>query len=274
MLVCRATRNEQRGFGMKVPEGAKQLQSFVPSKRSCNLHGVCREEQATYKVNPSALAITSSEKLEQGATAFATDEGFAVPAGLKEHDSRGGGTPGGCSYFLSSQEGPEFLNGRKHWFVCLNLIPHLFLGRVAVHIEKRVVTGKEVQTVFDGLYEAPIRIVDYLRRFWDIADCQPAVFAVGLIYMERLVAKGNIVLKRTSVHRVVLASLVLAAKFVDDDVLPDSSFCRAGGVTAWELAQLEKSAAAIMDWRLCVTAEEILRTSKLMELPPMVDSPV
>lgn len=72
-------------------------------------------------------------------------------------------------------------------------------------------------TVFHGQRAPPISILDYLVRMAKYTKCSPACFVHALVHMMRL-AEGGPGYRPTSlnVHRLLLTSVLLSAKFLDD----------------------------------------------------------
>ena len=75
---------------------------------------------------------------------------------------------------------------------------------------------KESTTIFHGQRVPELSIKLYAERIFKYAKCSPSCFVLGLIYMERYLRQPNIYMTSFSVHRLLIASVVVAAKFIDD----------------------------------------------------------
>ena len=75
---------------------------------------------------------------------------------------------------------------------------------------------KESTTIFHGQRVPELSIKLYAEHIFKYAKCSPSCFVLGLIYMERYLQQPNIYMTSFSVHRLLIASVVVAAKFIDD----------------------------------------------------------
>jgi hypothetical protein len=75
---------------------------------------------------------------------------------------------------------------------------------------------KESTTIFHGQRVPELSIKLYAERIFKYAQCSPSCFVLALIYMERYLQQPNIYMTSFSVHRLLITSVVVAAKFIDD----------------------------------------------------------
>lgn len=83
---------------------------------------------------------------------------------------------------------------------------------------------------FDSSSCPPISILAYLARIQKYAKCSDACFVVALIYIDRLIELRNIVLTSLNVHRIIITSVLLASKSLDDLPFNNAFYARLGGV--------------------------------------------
>ncbi|KAI7739918.1 hypothetical protein M8C21_029320 [Ambrosia artemisiifolia] len=114
--------------------------------------------------------------------------------------------------------------------------------------------GKNLE-VFHGIRPPAITIPKYLDRIYKYTDCSPACFVVGYIYIDRLVHRhpGSLVVS-LNVHRLLVTSIMLAAKILDDEHYNNAFYARVGGVTNAELNRLEVEFLFMLDFDLTVTS--------------------
>ena len=62
---------------------------------------------------------------------------------------------------------------------------------------------------------------------------------LALVYIDRLIGKGGFELSSLNVHRVIITSVLLAAKFFDDTYYNNAYFAKVGGVPCNEVNALE-----------------------------------
>ncbi|PWZ19180.1 Cyclin-P3-1 [Zea mays] len=78
---------------------------------------------------------------------------------------------------------------------------------------------KESTTIFHGQRVPELSIKLYAERIFKYAKCSPSCFVLALIYMERYLQQPNIYMTSFSVHRLLITSVVVAAKFIDDALI-------------------------------------------------------
>ena len=110
-------------------------------------------------------------------------------------------------------------------------------------------------TKFHALRPPSIRIYDYLMRIFQYASCSPECFVLSLIYIDRLIQRNDFVLNALNVHRVVITSVVLAAKFFDDQYFNNAYYARIGGVPCEEMNSLELEFLFLTNFSLHVSTD-------------------
>ncbi|KAJ6736104.1 CYCLIN [Salix viminalis] len=111
---------------------------------------------------------------------------------------------------------------------------------------------KDVVTIFHGLRPPTVSIRDYIDRIFKYAACSPSCFVVAHIYMDRFLQQTDIRLTALNVHRLLITSVMIAAKFVDDAFFNNAYYAKVGGVSTEELNRLEMKFLFSIDFRLQV----------------------
>lgn len=75
---------------------------------------------------------------------------------------------------------------------------------------------KETFTVFHGLRAPNLSIQKYLERIFKYSKCSPSCFVLARIYIDRFLQQPDIHLTSLNVHRLLITSVVVAVKFIDD----------------------------------------------------------
>mmetsp|Transcript_6300 Transcript_6300/g.7937 ORF Transcript_6300/g.7937 Transcript_6300/m.7937 type:complete len:472 (-) Transcript_6300:426-1841(-) len=94
-------------------------------------------------------------------------------------------------------------------------------------------------TKFHALKAPRISVLQYLERIHKYASCSSECFILALIYIDRLIQRNNFLLTELNVHRVVITSILLAAKFFDDAYYNNAYYAKVGGVLVSEMNSLE-----------------------------------
>ncbi|KAF9606166.1 hypothetical protein IFM89_023407 [Coptis chinensis] len=105
---------------------------------------------------------------------------------------------------------------------------------------------KDVVTIFHGLRAPTLSIRQYVDRIFKYASCSPSCFIVANIYIGRFLERTTVHLSSLNVHRILITSMMVAAKFIDDAV---------GGVSTAEMNRLEIKFLFSLDFRLQVSVD-------------------
>lgn len=109
-------------------------------------------------------------------------------------------------------------------------------------------------TVFHGLRAPTISIEKYLERIFKYANCSPSCFVVAYAYIDRFIhQQPGIPITSLNVHRLLITSVMVAAKFLDDAYYNNAYYAKVGGVTTLEMNRLELDFLFRLDFRLQVT---------------------
>ncbi|XP_024383509.1 cyclin-U1-1 [Physcomitrium patens] len=113
--------------------------------------------------------------------------------------------------------------------------------------------GKKL-TIFHGLRAPSISIAKYLERIFKYTNCSPSCFVVAYVFLDRLVHRQPDLLVTTlNVHRLLVTSVMVATKMLDDVHFNNAFFARVGGVSVVELNRLELEFLFRLDFKLSVT---------------------
>lgn len=135
--------------------------------------------------------------------------------------------------------------------------------------------------IFFSQYKQPFDLEFYIGRLVQYSNCSTAAFVVALIYLDRVhVACHALSLTEMNCHRLLSTALVLAIKYLDDEVFSNAYYARVSGLTTEELNALEAAMLRILDWRLSVAPtayavfEDSLRKSAaILDLDELGQSP-
>ena len=71
--------------------------------------------------------------------------------------------------------------------------------------------------VFSSKKPPKITINKYFKRIMKYSKPEPSTLIISLIYIDKLCENTNFVLNSHNIHRIILASLMLAIKYNEDD---------------------------------------------------------
>lgn len=72
-------------------------------------------------------------------------------------------------------------------------------------------------SIFHGLTRPNISIQNYLERIFKYANCSSSCFIVAYVYLDRFSkSQPSLPINSFNVHRLLITSVMVAAKFMDD----------------------------------------------------------
>jgi len=111
----------------------------------------------------------------------------------------------------------------------------------------------------------PITLEAYIARLLQYAPCDRECFISALLYMDRLNDRCGFVFNSYNVHRSYLTSLLIAAKFFEDQPCDNGYFATIGGVSIMEMNNLEIQFLTLAEFRVNVTTWEYNLYAQLVE---------
>ena len=97
-----------------------------------------------------------------------------------------------------------------------------------------------------------ISIEDYLSRLQKYSKINDSTIILILIYIDRICNKNQIKLSYYNIHKLILASFVIASKYNEDDYYSSKFYAALGGIPKEEMFLLEYEFLALIDFNLFV----------------------
>ncbi|XP_057979727.1 cyclin-U4-1-like [Malania oleifera] len=95
-------------------------------------------------------------------------------------------------------------------------------------------------SVFHSLTRPTISIQSYLERIFKYANCSPSCFLVAYVYLDRFSRHHpSLPINSLNVHRLLITSVMVAAKFLDDIYYNNAHYAKIGGISTAEMNFLE-----------------------------------
>jgi len=111
-------------------------------------------------------------------------------------------------------------------------------------------------TRFHALRAPQITIASYLERIAKYTNCSEECFVLALIYIDRLIKKnGDFLVVSLNVHRLLITSIMISAKFFDDQYFNNAYFGKVGGISCKEIDILEIEFLFMLNFNLYVESE-------------------
>lgn len=101
-----------------------------------------------------------------------------------------------------------------------------------------------------------LSVTAYLERICLWSECSPSCLIFAMIYIDRLQSSADVFLTSKNVHKFILTSVMIAAKFVDDRYHNNKSYARIGGVALKDINAMEVDLAFSLRFNLNASPKE------------------
>ncbi|KAB2017607.1 hypothetical protein E1A91_D08G174700v1 [Gossypium mustelinum] len=133
-------------------------------------------------------------------------------------------------------------------------------------------------SVFHGLTRPTISIQSYLDRIYKYANCSPSCFIVAYVYLDRFAQRQpSLPINSFNVHRLLITSVMVAAKFMDDMYYNNAYYAKVGGISTTEMNFLEVDFLFGLGFHLNVTPNTfhtyytyLQRKMMMLQPPPII----
>ncbi|XP_073063445.1 LOW QUALITY PROTEIN: cyclin-P3-1 [Primulina eburnea] len=133
----------------------------------------------------------------------------------------------------------------------------MFLER-SIQKNERILETTQVKdaiTIFHGLRAPSLSIPQYIARIFKYSCCSPSCFVIAHIYVDRFIQRTDSRITSLNIHRLLITSVMVAAKFMDDAFFNNAYYARVGGVSTTEMNKLERRFLFAVDFRLYVSVQ-------------------
>ena len=105
---------------------------------------------------------------------------------------------------------------------------------------------------FSSKVVTTIPIQYYIERIKKYTNIENSTLIITLIYADRVCGMNSMVLHPHNIHRVILASCLLAIKYNEDEFYANDYYAQVGGITTEELNLLEYNCIQLLNFNLFV----------------------
>jgi len=120
----------------------------------------------------------------------------------------------------------------------------------------RLASHNRAVSKFHALRPPNISIKEYLSRIAKYALCSGECFVLSLVYVDRIIqGNPNFIVNSLNIHRLLVTSVMLAAKFFDDQYFNNAYYAKVGGVPCTEMNSLEVEFLFMTNFTLFVSTE-------------------
>lgn len=112
-------------------------------------------------------------------------------------------------------------------------------------------------TAFHARHLPTISVQAYLARIFRYAPCSAECFITSLLYIKKVLdVKGLAFLQNTTVHRLLIAAVLLSSKYLDDIYYNNKFYAKIGGISSQEMNRLELDMLFSLGFDLSVDKEQ------------------
>lgn len=119
--------------------------------------------------------------------------------------------------------------------------------------ERGLVADSTPASKFDALYPPAITFMNYVRRILKYTQLDEPCYLVAMCYMFSIVEKHPCLqVTKFNVHRLFIASFIIASKFWSDRFYSNRFMSQVGGLAVTELNELEIEMCILVEWNFHV----------------------
>ncbi|RWR89712.1 cyclin-U4-1-like protein [Cinnamomum micranthum f. kanehirae] len=149
------------------------------------------------------------------------------------------------------------------------------LQRVAELNDENRQFDQQKITVFHGLTRPTISIHSYLARIFKYANCSSSCFIVAYVYLDRFAQRQpSLPINSFNVHRLLITSVLVAAKFMDDMFYSNAYYAKVGGISTTEMNFLELDFLFGLSFHLNVTPNTFYTYCSYLQREMQLESPL
>ena len=152
----------------------------------------------------------------------------------------------------------EFTKAMKADAAMQESIVDILGGLLEKTIERNDRLGRKSElTEFEAGKACPLTASAYLKRIMKYGGCSPCCVIVGLMYLQRLKQRmPTVCLTSGNMQRLLLTSVMLAAKYLDDLYYSNKHWAQIGGLELRELNTLELQLLFQLSFNMCVNRDQ------------------
>jgi hypothetical protein len=132
------------------------------------------------------------------------------------------------------------------------------INKIIKYYLKILTNDNNYETSFESYYHiesSTISIEEYLKRLIELLDISQNLIIISLIYIDRLKIKFNY----NNFHKLLLTSLLITNKFLEDDNITNNYWANYGGIPLDYLNKLEIKFLKKINYILYVNEEEFIK---------------
>lgn len=128
----------------------------------------------------------------------------------------------------------------------------------AIVVNSKHHSTNDLASVFHARSVPDISVEKYIQRMAKYSPFPAECLITALIYFERIKSSyPSLIVSSFNIHRLLLTSILLSAKFHCDNLYTNSHYAKVGGVSNRELKSLEFAMLDMLEFRIDVSLDEL-----------------
>ena len=145
----------------------------------------------------------------------------------------------------------------------LKIISDLLTGICEESINNKDINSKIIKSFLSKKIPS-ISIYNFLDRLVKYSRIQNSTLMLILIYIDRLCDINYVNLTFYNIHKLILASMIVAIKFNEDNYLSNEYYAKIGGVSKNEINNLEYEFLCLIQFNLFVDDDIFIKYSNFV----------
>lgn len=127
---------------------------------------------------------------------------------------------------------------------------------ISALLNKVIQNNKDINNnsndIFSSKTATNVTLEYYLQRIKKYTNIENSTFIISLIYIDRICTNKNIILHPLNVHRILLATIIIAIKYNEDNFYSNAYYSQVFGISLKELNILEMSSAYLLGFNFFI----------------------
>lgn len=126
----------------------------------------------------------------------------------------------------------------------------------------KIMKKKQINENNEPLYSKYVPVLSlkkYIIRIIKYTEAENNTLILAFIYIRKLIQKQNFIIRRNNIYILLLTSVVIAKKVIEDNINYNSYYCGIGGISVKKLNMAEYSLLIRINFEVNIKNEEIIK---------------
>jgi hypothetical protein len=126
---------------------------------------------------------------------------------------------------------------------------------LSLFLDNMIKNNNDCKNNYDEFYlnmMPNVSIDKYLKRLVKYLNCDCEIIILALIYVDKLIDRSEIKINKYNAHKIILMSIAMASKYIDDNCQTNKYISSIGGISCEEFNKLELKFLNLLNYNLFV----------------------